>query len=91
MEANTVLPITPERQRIVWDAAMDLFLLRQIRGTGNPFLRGSTANGRGCCDVVPTRPAFFWPSEEGRHRPSPSAYDKAPGEGDQEQSCVRCE
>ena len=43
MEANTVLPITPERQRIVWDAAMDLFLLRQIRGTGNPFLRGSTA------------------------------------------------
>ena len=43
MEANTVLPITPERQRIVWDAAMDLFLLRQIRGMGNPFLRGSTA------------------------------------------------
>ena len=43
MEANTVLPITPERQRIVWDAAMDLFLLRQIRGTGNPILRGSTA------------------------------------------------
>ena len=43
MEANTVLPITPERQRVVWDAAMDLFLLRQIRGTGNPFFRGSTA------------------------------------------------
>ena len=43
MEATTVLPITPERQRIVWDAAMDLFQLRQIRGTGNPFLRGSTS------------------------------------------------
>ena len=91
MEANTVLPITPERQRIVWDAAMNLFLLRQIRGTGNPFFRGSTAMEEVVVILSQQDQRYSGLRKKGRHRPSPSAYDKAPGEGHQEQSCVRCE
>ena len=42
METSQASPALPERQRIVCEATMDLFLLRQIRGSEYHFQRGST-------------------------------------------------
>lgn len=42
VESESPQPPSESRSRLVWDMAMDLIFLRQVRGTGNPFVRSSS-------------------------------------------------